>query len=141
MRKKAKKKKRKETPLIDDITAVLLISPDAKRLCGFYKKTLGVPMEMERHDDIALHYGYTFGDTHFAIHSVDGGWPGGAPASEARSPVISFGTSNLKAIVKRLRAGGVEFKGPTDYGFGSIVSFRDPDGNHVTLIEYAPEHW
>jgi catechol-2,3-dioxygenase len=139
-RKKATKKKRKARALIDDVTAVLLISPDAKGLCDFYKKTLGIPLEVERHDDIALHYGHTFGDIHFAIHSADDGWPGGASAGEARSPVISFGTSNLKAIVKRLTAGGVQFKGPTDHGFGNIVSFRDPDGNHVTLIEYAPEH-
>lgn len=22
-----------------------------------------------------------------------------------------------------------------------IASFRDPDGNHISLIEYPPEHW
>jgi catechol 2,3-dioxygenase-like lactoylglutathione lyase family enzyme len=140
MRKKTTKKKRRARRLVDDVSAVLLISPDAKRLCEFYKKTLGIPLEVERHDDIALHYGYTFGDVHFAIHSADGGWPGG-PSGNSRSPVISFGTSNLKAVVRRLSANGTEFKGPTDHGFGHIVSFRDPDGNLITLIEYAPEHW
>jgi catechol-2,3-dioxygenase len=140
MGKKTAKKKRRARRLIDDVTAVLLISADAKRLCDFYKKTLAMPMEVERHDDIALHYGCTFGNVHFAIHSAAEGWPG-TPPSNPRSPVISFGTSSLKAIVKRLSANGTEFTGPTDHGFGHVVSFRDPDGNLIALIEYAPEHW
>jgi predicted enzyme related to lactoylglutathione lyase len=140
MRKKATKKKRKARRLVDDVSAVLLISPDAKRLCEFYKKTLTIPMEVERHDDIALHYGHTFGDVHFAIHSADEGWPG-EPPGIPRSPVITFGTSDIKAVAKRLAARGIEFTGPTDHGFGHIVSFRDPDRNLITLVEYAPEHW
>jgi predicted enzyme related to lactoylglutathione lyase len=126
--------------LIDDVTAVLLISPDAKRLSDFYKTILGLPLQEENHDGIAIHYGYSLGDVHFAIHSAGGGWTG-VPTRNAQSPVISLGTSNLKLVVKRLAARGVEVTGPTDHGFGYIASFRDPDGNHISLVEYAPEHW
>jgi catechol 2,3-dioxygenase-like lactoylglutathione lyase family enzyme len=60
--------------LIDDVTAILLISPNAKKLCDFYRTTLGIPLEEETHDGLSLHYGYSLGDVHFAIHNADG-WP------------------------------------------------------------------
>ena len=47
--------------LIDDVTAILLISPNAKKLCEFYRATLGLPLEEEVHDGIPLHYGYSLG--------------------------------------------------------------------------------
>jgi catechol-2,3-dioxygenase len=125
--------------LIDDVTAVLLISPNAKRLCEFYRATLGLPLEEEVHDGLPLHYGSSLGDVHFAIHNADG-WPG-TPTKNVRSPVITFSTSNLKAVTKRLSARGVKMAGPTDHGFAHVVSFRDPDGNPITVLEYAPEHW
>ena len=125
--------------LIDDVAAILLISPDAKKLCEFYRGTLGLPLEEEIHDGMPLHYGYSLGDVHIAIHNADG-WPG-VPTRNAQSPVINFSTSDLKAVAKRLTDNGVKVTGPTDHGFGRIVSFRDPDGNSVSVLEYGPEHW
>jgi catechol 2,3-dioxygenase-like lactoylglutathione lyase family enzyme len=125
--------------LIDDVTAVLLISPNAKKLCEFYRATLGLPLAAEMHDGILLHYGYSLGDVHFAIHDADG-WPG-VPSRNAQSPVITFSTSNLKAVAERLSVNGVKVTGPSDHGFGQVVSFRDPDGNSVSVVEYGPEYW
>jgi catechol-2,3-dioxygenase len=138
-RKAAPTRKPRARMLVDDVTAILLISPNAKKLCEFYKATLGLPLEEEVHDGIRLHYGYSLGDVHFAIHSADD-WPG-VPTQNAQSPVITFSSSNLKAVAKRLSAKGVEVTGPTDHGFGQVVSFRDPDGNSVSVIEYGPEYW
>ena len=126
--------------LIDEVTAILLISPNAKKLCEFYKATLGLPLEEEVHDGMPLHYGYSLGDVHLAIHSADSGWPG-VPSRDSQSPIISFSTSNLKAVAKRLSANGVKAIGPTDHGFAQVISFRDPDGNHITILEYGPEYW
>jgi catechol-2,3-dioxygenase len=125
--------------LIDDVTAILLVSSNAKRLCEFYRATLGLPLEEETHDGMPLHYGYSLGDVHFAIHSADG-WPGVA-ARNARSPVITLSTSDLKAVVERLSARGVKVSGPTDHGFAQGISFRDPDGNLISVLEYGPEYW
>ena len=130
---------RKRRRLIDDLTAILLISRNAKRLARFYKSALGFPLEEERHDGMPLHYGYDLGDVHFAIHPAQGGWPGGTPR-HARSPVINFSTSDLRAVGRRLAARGVKTKGPTDHGFAQVISFRDPDGNAVSILEYSPEH-
>jgi catechol-2,3-dioxygenase len=125
--------------LIDDVTAILLVSPNAKKLCEFYRATLGIPLEEEVHDGMPLHYGFALGDVQFAIHPADG-WSG-VPRRNAQSPVITFSTSNLKAVAKRLSASGVKVTGPTDHGFGHAVSFRDPDGNLVSVLEYGPEYW
>jgi catechol-2,3-dioxygenase len=126
--------------LIDDVTAILLISPNPKRLCEFYRATLGLPLEEEVHDGMPLHYGYSLGDVHFAIHSADSGWPG-VSARNARSPIITFSTSDLKAVARRLSANGVRVTGPTDHCFAQVISFRDPDGNSVSVLEYGPEYW
>jgi len=126
--------------LIDDVTAILLISPDAKKLCEFYRATLALPLEEELHDGMPLHYGYSLGDVHFAIHAADSGWPG-VPTRNARSPVITFSTSDLKGVAKRLSANGIKVTGPTDHGFGLVISFHDPDGNFVSIVEYGSEYW
>jgi catechol-2,3-dioxygenase len=126
--------------LIDDVTAILLVSPNAKKLCEFYRATLGIPLEEEVHDGIPLHYGYALGDVQFAIHPASSGWPG-VPTRNAQSPVIGFSTSDLKSVAKCLSANGVKVTGPTDHGFAQAISFRDPDGNFVSVYEYAPEYW
>ena len=125
--------------LIDDVTAILLVSPNAKKLCEFYRATLGIPLEEEVHDEIPLHYGYALGDVQFAIHNADG-WPG-VPTKNAQSPNSAFSTSNLKAVAERLSAHRIKVTGPTDHGFAKAVSFRDPDGNLISVFEYGPEYW
>lgn len=132
-------RKRRRRNLIDDVTAILLISPNARKLCEFYRATLGIPLKEEEHDGMPLHYGHAFGDVQFAIHNADG-WPGVA-SRNARSPVIAFSTSDLKTVAKHLAAHGVRVTGPTDHGFAKGVSFRDPDGNLVSVFEYGPECW
>jgi catechol-2,3-dioxygenase len=137
--KASPRRKRAPRMLVDDVAAILLISPNAKQLCDFYRATVGLPLEEEVHDGMPLHYGYSLGDVHFAIHPADG-WPG-VPTRNAQSPVITFRTSNLKALAKRLSANGVKANGPTDHGFGQVLSFRDPDGNLISVLEYSPEYW
>jgi catechol-2,3-dioxygenase len=123
--------------LIDGVTAVLLISPDAKALADFYRNVLDVPLEDEEHEGVPLHYGCDLGGVHLAIHP-NKGWPG-VPTRNAQSPAIVFGTSNVKAISERVTASGIETTGPSDHGFGLVVSFRDPDGNVVEVLEVYEE--
>ena len=70
-RKATTTRKPRARMLIDDVTAILLISPNAKKLCEFYRATLGLPLEEEVHDGMPLHYGYALGDVHFAIHTAE----------------------------------------------------------------------
>src|ERR1043166_7975264 len=76
---KATTRKRRARRLIDDVAAILLISPNPKKLCEFYRATFGLPLEEEVHDGMPLHYGYSLGDVHLTIHSAEGGGRGGYP--------------------------------------------------------------
>ena len=119
--------------MIDRVTAILLISPEPRALANFYRNTLGLPLADEQHPGVPLHYGCDVGGVHLAIHS-SGGFVG-VPRRDAQSPVMVLGTSSVRAVAERLAASGVEIIGPTDHGFGLIVSFRDPDGNLVEVLE------
>ena len=119
--------------MIERVTAILLISPDARALADFYRNALALPLEDEEHPGVPLHYGCDVGGVHLAIHDSAGFT--GVPTRDAQSPVMVLGTSNVTAITERLAAYGVHSVGPTDHGFGLIVSFRDPDGNLVEILE------
>jgi catechol-2,3-dioxygenase len=122
--------------LIDGVTAILLISPDARALAEFYRRVLDLPLEDEEHPGIPLHYGCDVGGVHLAIHSSDGFL--GVPARNAQSPAIVLGTSDIKTVFDRLTRHGVSTTGPSDHGFGLVVSFRDPDGNVIEILEEYP---
>jgi len=119
--------------LINGVSAILLISNNAEQLAEFYRTAFDLPLVDEVHEGIPLHYACDLGDVHLAIHPADG-WPG-KPTRNAQSPVIAFSTSNAQAAAERLLSTGVEVNGPHDHGFAQVVSFRDPDGNLVEILE------
>lgn len=118
---------------ITGVSAILLISPDAKALAEFYKNGLGLPLEDEVHEGIPLHYACELDGVHFAIHPAEG-WPGVA-TRDAQSPVIALRTSDVRAVKRRLAEIGVAAPGPYDHGFAWALAFRDPDGNHIEILE------
>jgi catechol-2,3-dioxygenase len=118
---------------IDGVSAILLISEDAEKLAGFYRDALGIPLDEEVHEGVPLHYACDLGGVHFAIHP-SGGWPG-TPTAEALSPVIALRTSDAASVAERLQARGVAVTGPHDHGFAQVLSFRDPEGHHVEVLE------
>jgi len=89
------------------------------------------------HEDVPLHDACDLGGVHFAIHPAEG-WPG-VPTRDAQSPVIALRTPDARSVAQRLSAGGIQATGPYDHGFAQVVSFRDPDGNHVEILEPAHE--
>ena len=119
--------------LINGGTAILLISPNAKQLSEFYRTALDLPLEDEVHEGVPVHYACDLGSVHFAIHPADG-WPG-VPTQDSQSPVIALSTSDANAVAERLSASGANAMGPYDHGFAQVVSFRDPDGNLIEVLE------
>jgi catechol 2,3-dioxygenase-like lactoylglutathione lyase family enzyme len=119
--------------LIDGVSAILLISPNAKDLARFYRDVLALPLEEEVHEGVPRHYACELGGVHFAIHPAEG-WPGVA-VRDAQSPVIALRTSDAKAVAARMAANGFAAVGPYDHGFALVVTFRDPDGNQVEILE------
>ena len=121
--------------MIDGVSAILLISPDAEALARFYRDGLGLALEEEVHEGVPTHYACELGGVHFAIHPAEG-WPGVATRN-AQSPVIALRTSDVEAVARRLRDHGFEALGPYDHGFAQVVTFRDPDGHHVEILQPA----
>lgn len=53
---------------------------------------------------------------------------------------ITFGVDGLDDILTRLAAHGIEHEPPETYGNGvRHVTIEDPDGNKLSLAEFAPE--
>jgi catechol 2,3-dioxygenase-like lactoylglutathione lyase family enzyme len=82
---------------------------------------------------VPLHYACDLGDVHFAIHPNDG-WPGQA-GLEPQSPVLALATPDAARAAERLSQAGIQHAGVGDHGFALVVAFRDPDGNHVELLQ------
>jgi catechol 2,3-dioxygenase-like lactoylglutathione lyase family enzyme len=107
---------------------------DIERAKAFYEGTLGFLAQGE------LSGGVRYGDG-------GGGWFLVYPsqfAGTARSTSVSFEVEDIEAVVKELRARGVEFE---DYDFPGLVTvdgiaeiqgeraawFKDPDGNILAI--------
>ncbi len=118
---------------VSSVGAILLISQDAARLAEFYRSALGLPMVDEVHEGVPLHYACELGDVHFAIHPSET-WPG-EPTENSQSPVIVLNTLDVAAVYKELRESGVAATPPFDHGFAILVSFRDPDGNNIQVMQ------
>jgi len=118
--------------LVEAVEVILLISPDARGLKSFYVSVFELPLEDEVHEGVPLHYACRIGTTDFAIHPAEG-WPG-ERTKDAQSPIIGLKTSNMSLLVERLRAVGISVS-PADHGFADVISFRDPDGNHIEVLQ------
>jgi catechol 2,3-dioxygenase-like lactoylglutathione lyase family enzyme len=119
--------------LVDGVSAILLISKNAAKLARFYREPLDLSLEDEVHEGVPHHYACELDGVHFAIHPA-GGWPGVA-TRDAQSPVIALRTPDAQAVARRLSDRGFEASGPHDHGFAQVVTFRDPDGNHIEILE------
>ncbi len=122
-----------EDTLVQDVSAILLISANASALAEFYSEVLGLPLNDEVHEGAPLHYACDLEGVHFAMHPAEG-WPGRSIA-DSRSPVIALSVNSAARAAARLEAAGISANGPHDHGFAMVVSFRDPDGNHLEMLE------
>jgi len=119
--------------MISKVGAVLIISADAAALADFYRDALGLPLQDEVHEGVPLHYGCEIGDIHLAIHDAAHWKP--ADETGAGGMRVAFEIDDAAAVAAHLRARGVECTGPSDHGFALTLSLRDPDGNHVELLQ------
>jgi predicted enzyme related to lactoylglutathione lyase len=119
---------------IQFLSAVLITSRQADRLCEFYRDVLGLPLMEERHGNVPRHWGCELGDVHFAIHPRDDAPPPG--------PIrLAFWVFDLKTFATGLQERGVQLRypvrhlGPTSF----ITAILDPDGNEIELTQMGEE--
>lgn len=117
------------TPIVRTLDHVYYWVSDMDRSVAFYRDVLGLSLVRRDGDAWAE---FDAGGPRFALHgAVDGHpiAPGGAAAA--------FEVDDLDRALAALSARGVTFGHQGDVqGYARFVSFLDPDGNSVQVIEY-----
>jgi uncharacterized protein len=75
--------------------------------------------------------------------AINGGFYPKDPDSPAQYPSIVIAVEDIKKAVKNVTDAGGEVLGePMEIpGVGQYVSFTDPEGNRVSMLQPIPHHW
>ncbi len=103
---------------------------DMDRALKFYTEVLGLEL-VHRHGDEWAELASE--PVHLALHGGDGHEPGGTVVFEVEDLDEARFALELRGVVFEPHAGEVE-------GVARFVSFADPDGNRLQLIERYGEH-
>jgi|SRR5580704_10796374 hypothetical protein len=111
---------------VHSLTGLILASSNPDQLAGFYKNTLGIPMELRSHGDFSKHWECDFDGVHFAVLQQ------GPPTGQDAPIVPSFEVEDIEAFVK---AHGLVLSYPImDLGDDNFIGeVNDPDGHPVRL--------
>ena len=124
-------------PALDKLGYAIVFVTDMKRGVGFYKDVLGVPLKFDSPEwtEFDLH-GVTL-----ALHAADK-----MPKNLDQAPIVElcFDTADVRTTRDQLMAGGVkvsDLKMVCEMGpnVGAAASFRDPDGNHLSIFGMIPK--
>ncbi len=116
---------------IERVDTVGVPSRDGKRSRQFYVETLGLRPDERSWNE------FWIGETCFAIWYPE---QFGVEFEPQKNSIALLRVEDVAAARAELEAKGVEFVGETlDTGVCHMASFRDPDGNELTLHRrYAP---
>lgn len=103
---------------------------DMDRAVAFYTEVLGLSI-VHRHGDEWTELASE--PIHLALHAGDGHEPGGTVVFEVEDLDEARFALELRGVVFEPHAGEVE-------GVARFVSFTDPDGNRLQLLERYGEH-
>lgn len=119
---------------VSNICGVIIATTNMDAMLKFYQDDLGLPLKKESHGGLDVHYGMDMNNhVHFALHP-----PSNFRQTDAghASIKIALMVTELEALVARLAAlSHVPFIEPHDAGFGTVATYKDPDGNLVELVE------
>ena len=75
--------------------------------------------------------------------AINGGFYPKKPDWPAQHPSIVIAVNDIKkGVAKVVKAGGSVLGGPMEIpGVGSYVSFIDPEGNRVSMLQPIPRNW
>ena len=120
-------------PEVTDVGALILFTDKLEAVVDFYR-AIGVPLELEQHDDGPLHHACELGLTHFAIFESNSGTP-----PEFRSGGSSFPGFTVNSLedalgaAKSLNAEVVQQQTADPWGWRALV--KDPDGRVLELFQ------
>ncbi len=114
-----------------NLSALTFQSDEPARLAEFYRREIGLPLELNRHGTVQEHYEGLFNGVHIAILRA------GARLGGPIVPVFRVRSLEASASALRSRGADVVLK-PLTLGEGKCVAaFADPDGNVFRLIEIS----
>ena len=91
-------------PIVTDVVALILFTDKLEAAVKFYT-AIGVPLELEQHDDGILHYACELGLTHFAIFESNSD-----VVPEFRSGGSSFLGFTVNSLEDALEAARLHFR-------------------------------
>jgi predicted enzyme related to lactoylglutathione lyase len=126
--------------MIKSVESILLASPNAKKLAGFYRDTVGlkVTMEAEMGENKEMVFGFSLkGGSDFVI--VDHSQVKDKNNKPQRY-IINFEVDDIEKEVKRMKKTSTKLI--TDIyhieNYGQIATFEDIDGNYFQFVQVRP---
>lgn len=122
--------------MILGLEAVLIGTASAKKLAGFYKKTVGLKQQSvwENPENGEEGYQLTAGKNNIYImdHSKIKG-----KAKDANRLIINIEVDDIEKEVKRLKKAKVKVVADVYHmqGYGLIATLADPDGNYFQFVQ------
>jgi lactoylglutathione lyase len=124
-------------PALGKLGYAIVFVTDMKRGVAFYKDVLGVPLRFDSPEWTE----FDMNGVTLALHAADK-----MPKNLDQAPIIElcFDTADVRTTRDQLMAGGVkvsELKMVCEMGpnVGAAASFRDPDGNHLSIFGMIPK--
>lgn len=107
---------------VKGLTGIIMSSPEPERLANFYKKVLGIPLELNRHGNTPEHWECDYNGIHYALLKRK------VNEQPNENIVLSFAVDDIDHFVTTHH---IKLTHPImDLGEGAyIASFKDPDGN------------
>ena len=114
--------------MIQGVAVVWMPVEDMERAKGFYRDTLGLPIQKEDGPWAEV-------DANGLTIGLNGREPGGTGADGG--PVVTFQPEgSLDETVSSLKEQGVEFPaGISEHDWGRVATFKDSEGNDIQLYE------
>ncbi len=125
-------------PHINKVAHVVLAVSDVERSKAFYRDVLGMELISDRPDQGPSAF-LSFGSQHhdIALFEAPAGAQRGALGLVHIALQVDGGPEDLKEMVAKVKAAGVDLTSPVTHGITNSVYFPDPDGNTLEIYSEA----
>ena len=106
---------------------IILFTQNFAACVAFYRDTLGLPVWFEKPGLVCLRFG-----TGYLMIETDGVAAPGRKSMAQNPTVLRFNVADVRATARLLEEAGVPVR-ITDYDWGTVGTFVDPDGNTCGL--------